>query len=82
MASDYIKRHKSWQKYAKKELAAGRKPTPFKHWRTDLKSKKSESVYFKGIKRETTASRLKRSGLSDAELERMGAKRSKYKRKK
>ena len=60
---DYIKRHRSWQKYAKKELAAGRKPTPFKKWRTDLKKENRESVYFKGIKRESYQSRLKRAGI-------------------
>jgi len=68
MASDYIERHKSWQKYANKEIKAGRKPVAFKHWRKELKSKpkpkkKTESVYFKGIKRETPESRLKRAGI-------------------
>jgi len=64
----YIERHKSWQKYAKKELKEGRKPVAFKHWRTDLKPKpkkkgKMESAYFRGIKRETPESRLKRAGI-------------------
>ena len=85
MASDYIERHKSWQKYAKAEMKKGKKPVAFKHWRTDLKpkpKKKTESVYFKGIKRETVESRLKRSGLSDKEIARMGGKSSKYNRSK
>lgn len=61
----HIRKHEEWQKYANKELAAGRKPTKFKDWKT-------APVYFKGIKRETTKSRLKRAGLSDAEIKRMG----------
>jgi hypothetical protein len=80
MASDYIKRHKSWQKYAKKQIKKGKKPIAFKHWRTDLKSEGMESVYFRGTKRQTTESRLKKAGLSDAEIERMGGRKSKYKR--
>jgi len=63
VASAYIKRHESWQKYAKKELSLGRKPRPFKDWRKDLKPKKTESVYFKGIKKESYESRLKRAGI-------------------
>jgi len=68
-------RHESWQKYAKAEIKKGKKPVEFKYWRKDLKpkpKKETESVYFKGIKRETTKSRLKRAGLSDAEIKRMG----------
>ena len=61
--SDYIKRHKSWQKYAKKELSLGRKPRPFKNWKPELKKKKTESVYFRGIKKESYESRLKRAGI-------------------
>jgi len=52
MASDYIKRHKSWQKYAKKELAAGRKPIKFKDW------KPSDTTRTKDVK-----SQLKRAGI-------------------
>ena len=44
------------------------------------KAKKTESVYFRGIKRESTESRLKRSGLSQAEIDRFKGK--KYKRSK
>lgn len=64
MQQEYIKRHKSWQKYAKKELAAGRKPMKFKNWKPELKRSKKESVYFRGMKKETyedKRSRLKRS---------------------
>jgi len=62
------KKHEAWQKYAKGVLAKGGKPIKFK----DYKHKETESVYFKGTKRETTKSRLKRAGLSDAEIKRMG----------
>ena len=67
MASDYIERHKSWQKYANAEIKKGKKPIAFKYWRKDLKSKpkkKTESTYFRGIKRETPESRLKRAGIN------------------
>jgi hypothetical protein len=43
MASDYIKKHLSWQKYAKKELAAGRKPTKFKDWGGNKRTKDVKS---------------------------------------
>ena len=81
---DYIERHRSWQKYANKEIDAGRKPLAFKRWRTDLKSKpkskKTSNVYFKGIKRETTESGLKRSGL-DWEKDKPSARLKRSKKK-
>jgi hypothetical protein len=85
MGNNYIERHKSWQKYAKEKLAKGEKPIPFKHWRTDLKPKEKgnmESVYFRGIKRETPESRLAKAGLSQAEINKFKGKSSKYKRSK
>lgn len=82
------KRHKSWQKYAKAEIKKGNKPVAFKYWRVDLKpqpklksklkskpKKETESVYFRGVKRESLESRLKRTGgLSDEEIRRLGGK--------
>jgi len=67
MANSYIERHKSWQKYAKEELKKGKKPIPFKHWRTDLKKKPKksmESVYFRGIKKPTVESQLSKAGVN------------------
>ena len=85
MASDYIKRHKSWQEYAKKQIKAGKKPVAFKHWRTDLKpkpKKSMESVYFKGLKRESYESQMARAGMTKDEIDRLKGKSSKYSRSK
>jgi hypothetical protein len=54
--SEYIDRHLSWQKYANKEIKAGRKPTKFEDW-------KVSPVYFKGISEQTYESQLKRAGI-------------------
>jgi hypothetical protein len=51
-----LQRHRSWQKHAEKELAAGRKPVKFKDWEL-------ESVYFKGMAKQTPESRLKAAGV-------------------
>jgi len=67
---NYIKRHRSWQKYAKKELAAGRKPKKFKDWKPELKKENQENVYFRGIKRESIESRLKRAGVNPSRFKR------------
>lgn len=68
--NDYEERHLTWQEYAKKELAAGRKPKKFKDWRPELKKENQESVYFKGIKRESYESRLKRAGVNPSRFKR------------
>ena len=44
MASAYIKRHESWQKYAKKELDAGRKPIKFKDWKPPARLKRHKPL--------------------------------------
>jgi len=63
VASKYIKKHLAWQKYAKKEMAAGRKPVKFKDWKP--KSEK-ETTRTKSV-----SSQLKRSGLTDKEINRL-----------
>lgn len=68
MASAYKGRHLKWQKYAEKELAAGRKPIPFKDYQL-------EPAYFKFINKQTTESQLKRSGITDKEIARFKRKK-------
>jgi len=85
MASDYIERHRSWQKYAKAELKKNKKPVAFKYWRTNLKTKpkkKTESIYFRGIKRESYESQMARAGMTKAEIDKFKGKSSKYSRSK
>ena len=69
MANNYIERHKSWQKYAEKEIKAGRKPTPFKDWQVS-------SVYFRGMPKQTYESKMEAAGMTGK------GKSSKYKRNK
>lgn len=57
------KKHEAWQKYANKELAAGRKPTKFKDWET-------APVYY-GATKQTTESRLKAAGMSTKQINRL-----------
>ena len=71
--SDYIDHHLSWQKYAKKELAAGRRPTKFKDW-------KVSPVYFRGVSKQTPESRLKAAGI-DWEKDRPSARLKRSKKK-
>lgn len=79
MASDYIKRHKSWQEYAKKELALGRKPKKFKDWMPELKSK---SNTMKEYAKRTGTPKFEGAGGSDLkELQKRFGK-SKYQRSK
>lgn len=59
----HLKRHRVWQKYADKELAAGRKPTKFKDYEL-------ESTYFRGINQQTPESRLKAAGINPARFKR------------
>ncbi len=51
----HIRKHEGWQKYADKELAAGRKPTKFKDWKTS-------PVYY-GATKQTVESRMKAAKL-------------------
>jgi len=53
----YIERHKKYQKYANKELDAGRKPIKFKDYGI-------EDTYFKGMSKQTPESRLKAAGIN------------------
>lgn len=64
----YIARHRTWQKYAEKELKAGRKPIKFKNWQT-------EPVYFRGVSKQTAESRLKGAGLSEKEIAKLKRKK-------
>jgi hypothetical protein len=69
----YIQRHKAFQKYAEKEMNAGRRPMKFKDF-------KIEDVYFRGASRPTYESQMKAAGI-DWEKEKPSArlKRSKAK---
>lgn len=51
-----LKRHRVWQKYADKELAAGRRPTKFKDY-------KLEETYLRGVNRQSIESQLKAAGI-------------------
>lgn len=51
-----IEKHRAWQKYANKELDKGRQPTKYKDYETS-------SSYFRGIKSQTTESRMKAAGI-------------------
>jgi hypothetical protein len=64
-----LQRHRTYQKYAEKEMAAGRKPTKFKDYEL-------EPVYFRGVAKQTAESQLKSSGLSQSEIDRLKAKPS------
>lgn len=72
--SDYLDRHLSWQKYAEKEINAGRQPTKFKDW-------KVSPVYFRGIVKQTDKSRLKAAGI-DWEKDKPSARLKRSKGKK
>ena len=50
------KKHETWQKYAKAELNAGRKPIKFKDY-------KAKTSYFGKTANPTTESRLKAAGI-------------------
>ena len=58
----HIKKHEEWQKYANKELAAGRKPTKFKDWKT--------APGYYGVRKQTAESRLKAAGIDPARFKR------------
>ena len=69
----YKERHKSWQKYADKELKAGRRPTKFKDY-------KLQDVYMRGITSQTPESQLKAAGI-DWEKEKPSARLTRSKKK-
>jgi hypothetical protein len=51
-----LQRHRTWQKYAEREIAAGRKPVKFKDYQL-------ESTYFRGVSKQTAESRMKAAGI-------------------
>ena len=52
----HIKKHKAWQKHAKTEMAAGRKPIKFKDY-------EAKTVYYGTVASGTAESRLRAAGI-------------------
>ena len=52
----HIKKHKSWQNYANKQIKAGKKPIPFKDY-------EEAPVYYGKISQPTYESRLRAAGI-------------------